>query len=165
MAQETERSNGEGTGSETYWEAYSDYQTVSKRVAHSVDEALDAYATLESHHLEGAQMSPGKAAQIRKRILSAALRLVVELEEEEESKNIYSDILERWRGEDEEDDGFIKQLRGVQLKDTMPSFLLQMIIDIRRAAWHLGYIQAGRQSRKELPDRTEEDARSMFEGS
>lgn len=163
MTSKSPQSN-ETPSSETYWEAYSDYQTVSKRVAASVDDALDAYALLDGAHQENAKLSRNRAAQIRQKILSAAMRLLVELEEEKDSKDVYEEILKRWKGGEDNGDGYIRELREHKLQNTMPDFMFQFMLDIRRAAWHLGYLQAGRTSRKELQDRAEEDARSMFSG-
>ena len=157
----TQNSDSEEPG--TYWEGYSDYQAISRRVAASVGDALDAYAHLQSVHREGAALDPERAATQRQKILSAAMRLFVEMQEEEDQGNDdYEDILERWRGPGEEP-GYIQKFHEHNFQSGLPGWMFQFIVDIRSAGWKLGYLQAGRRSKGELEDKAEQAARSMFD--
>lgn len=156
-----------GTESETRWEGYSDYRRISLRVAAAIDDAVNAYARLDSAHQEGAQIQPELAAEARARILGAAMKLVPELEEDRETVEIYDDILTRWRdGEDPDDDdspGYIKAINQTRLIDESPAWLFQMVLDIRRAGWELGYLQAGRKRDAGDGDPVEEESDAMVE--
>jgi hypothetical protein len=142
----------------TRWEGYSDYQRVSGQIARSVDDALDAYAQLDSAHMEGAQISPEFASEVRARILSAAMKLVPELENDRENVTQYDEMLVRWRGED----GFIKRLNSTRLQSVSPGWLYEFVLDIRTAGWELGYLQAGRTSVGDADNQIEAQATSMF---
>lgn len=184
----------------TEWEAYSDYQAVSKSVAESVATAIEHYTWLDSIHRE--QKTSPKSDQIalaRSGILGAALKLFVEMKEEHETGNEeYDDILARWVGVDELDsdtevtlgdvwngegapesngvapngnrqqngdvEGYVRAFQHEDLDQQVPDWVLRFVTDIRTAAWKLGYLQAGRRSRKEPEDPVEGDARSMLRG-
>lgn len=147
---------------DTAWEGYSDYRTVSQAIARSIDEALEAYAGLDSLHAESARVQPEQAAQARASILSAALRLVPELEADKDTNDEYEKILNDWQGEADDEDGYIDQLDEVRLQQTCPAWLYDMVLQIRSAGWHLGYLQAGRRVQDD-PDPDERQAKSMFE--
>ena len=151
------------------WEGYSDYRSVSQRLGRSIDEAIDAYAVVKRLHVEGARVR-GQAADASSRILAAAMRLVPELKEHREQKEIYDEILSRWLdGEETEgvgevpDEGYLTALENTQLHRECPDWLSQFVLDIRTAGWHLGYLQAGRQTEEEPEDPVEADVESMFE--
>jgi len=152
--------NGERTGE--VWEGYSHYKTVSKNVADTVNNAIDAYAYLDSLHNEHAPIDPGVAAEARRYILSAVLKLKAELERDRDEKDIYTEILTRWEDVDD-DPGFITQLHETELQSNMPGWMFQLMMDIRTAGWELGYLKAGRTAKGEPEDPVEDDARSMFE--
>lgn len=151
------QSNGRGS----YYEAYSDYYQVSQSVAKSIGEAIDAYATLEAAHTEGASLRPDEAAKCRRDILAAAMRLVTEMEQDGDEKEIYAEILTRWRG-DGESDGFLRELQQQQLNNGLPHWMFQFVMDIRRAGWELGYVRAGREKKKEPDDPAEAEALQMI---
>lgn len=170
--------NGDGDEATTRWEGFSDYQTVSNSIVRSVDEALDAFTILQSLHTEGAKVKPRQAARGRAKILSAALRLVPELRDDAPDNEQYREILARWLGDVEIDDetytadfseydgefngGFIDELDTVQLHTVSPGWLYQFVVDIRTAAWHLGYLQAGRTISESNLEPADEQARDMF---
>lgn len=134
----------EDDGDGTRWEGYADYQRVSIRIGKSIDDALDAYAELDSRHQEAARIPPAVAAEARSSILSAAMRLVPELEADRAVDDTpYDEILARWQGTGDRP-GFLQRLNETQLQEECPSWLFQMTLDIRTAGWHLGYLQAGR---------------------
>lgn len=62
------------------WEGYSDYASVSQRVARAIGDAVDAYAYIQSLHAENARIRQRQAAQARSRIVGAAHKLMPELE-------------------------------------------------------------------------------------
>lgn len=151
--------NGDGSEeTQTKWEGYSDYRRVSGQVAASIDEALDAYAAIDSAHAENARVSADDAAEARQKILGAALKLAPELENDREVEKQYASILNRWQGED----GFLQRLDSISLRETSPAWLRQFVLDIRTAGWELGYLQAGRTQRAEPEDPVERDVQSMF---
>ena len=155
----------------TTWEGYSDYESVSKRVAKSVEEAIEAYAFIQSLHSENARVQASRAAEAKARILSAGLRLVPELENDKETVEQYEEILDRWQTDDElnidaatpDDLGYIRRLDRIALRDECPEWLHQFAIDIRRSAWELGYLQAGRTVSEEEEDLVERDTEALFE--
>lgn len=145
----------------TRWEGYSDYQKVSIRVGETIENAVDAYARIDSLHTENAVVEPELAAEARARIKSAAMKLIPELENDREVVDFYDEVLERWQG----DDGYLQELREVSLQQSCPEWLEDMVIDIRRAGWELGYLQAGRTERvtPEDPDEAkQQEIQQMF---
>ena len=154
------------TTANSHWQAYGDYQSVSQRVAQSIDDAIDAYAQIQSLHQEGARVKSEPAAEARSRILSAALKLIPELEHD---KQKHSEILERWQtdgsvaSEDDDELGFVKRLNTVQLTRSCPDWLHQFVIDIRTAGWELGYLKAGRSVDEEPDDIEDRDTERLFE--
>lgn len=161
----------------TEWDGYSDYQAVSRSVAKSIDDAIDAYAWIQSLHRENVTVSSAPAADASADIKAAALRLYVEMQQEHDAGNDeYDEILARWGfdvndddGEDEHTigteaatDGLISALHEVELQSSMPGWMLDLVTDIRTAGWKLGYLQAGRRSEKRPEDPVEGDAREMF---
>ena len=152
-------SKAENTGTGTRWEGYSDYQLVSKRVGKSVHNAIEAYARLDSLHAEGAQVPPETAAKARSHMFAAALKLVPELRRDADEVDLYEEILDRWEG----DDGYLRnQLHNTRLQTGSPGWLFQFVLDIRRAAWELGYLQAGRERKGEPDDPLEAETNDMF---
>lgn len=151
-------------GESTQWEGYSNYQEVSKSMAESVADAMDSYAWIQGAHLNGAPVNAADAAHVHADILGAAMKLRVEMREEQERGNEdYDEILARWDGEDD-GSGFIRMLHEHELANELPGWMLQFVDDIRTAAWRLGYLQAGRR-REELPDDpVERDAKKMYQG-
>jgi len=152
--------------SNSQWQAYGDYQSVSQRVAQSIDDAIDAYAQIQSLHQEGARVKSEPAAEARSRILSAALKLIPELEHDGER---HSEILERWQTDgdiaatDDSELGYLQRLDSVRLTRSCPDWLHQFVIDIRTAGWELGYLKAGRSVDEEPDDIEERDTERLFE--
>lgn len=144
------------TGTETEWEGWSDYQRVGDRVARSVHNAVEAYAILSARHAENARIKPDVAADARAKILAPALRLKTEMAINDDR---FEETLADWQGED----GYIAQLREIQLQHQCPSWLPEFVEDIRKVGWELGYLQAGRTVKKEPEDPTERDTEAMFD--
>lgn len=66
---------------------------------------------------------------------------------------------------DEPDEGYLRELRDIQLQNECPDWLEQFVLDIKTAGFELGYLQAGRTvSINEDADPIEEDVNSMFNG-
>lgn len=145
----------------TRWEGYSDYQKVSIRVGETIENAVDAYARLDSLHTEKIPVEPELAAEARARIKSAAMKLIPELENDRDTVDFYDEVLERWQG----DEGYLQELREVSLERRCPDWLEKMVIDIRKVGWELGYLQAGRTERvtPEDPDEAkQQEIKQMF---
>lgn len=144
---------------DTRWEGYSDYRQVSGRLASTIDDAIEAYAVIDASHSEDAQIPRDLARDARASILSAAMMLQMEMKRErDDEEKPYDDILSRWEGEE----GYLRQLDDVQLRRMRPGWLHDFVLDIRRAGWELGYLQAGRTSSQEPEDPVEADAEAMF---
>lgn len=160
-------SSNDGNGHREF-EGYSDYRTVSNRVGGSIDQAIDSYATLAALHGEGARVRPQMAAEARRDIEAAALKLLPELEANEdatggdgddEAADFYADVLERWQG----DDGYLAELREQSLQDECPDWLYKFVTDIRRVGWEIGYLKAGRVTSEPDLEPDERAAAEMFE--
>jgi len=134
----------------TTWDAYSDYKDVSNRLTKSIDSAIEAFSLLDQAKQTGYKVPAKVMMQERAEIVAAAMRLRVELEAEAERDEEYAtDILEKWTGVGDEP-GYLTQFRTAPPGGTAElEFLEEFATDIRRAGWHLGYLQAGREQEKE----------------
>lgn len=144
---------------DTRYEGFSDYMTVSREIAETINNAVKAYARIQSLHAENAKVSEEMGAEASTHILSAALNLLVEIEEDKDTVDEYQEIVDRWTG----DDGLIERLKTTRLSLECPDWLHQLIIDIRTAGFELGYLQAGRTSTQEPGDPVERDTEAMFD--
>lgn len=154
MSSESEPQRG------TRFEGYSDYERVSGRIVMTIEDALEAYAFIDSAFTEGAPVSPEDARDARTSIMNAAMMLFDEMRREQ-ANNIdkYDDILDRWEGED----GYIARFHEHSLRrDGSEGWLHQFVLDIRSAGWKIGYLQAGRTAKESLDDPVEEDSEAMF---
>ncbi len=154
------------------WEGYSNYQEVSQRIGRKVSRAIEAYAYLQSAGAERADLTPNEYADARAYILDAAMSLKVEVEREAENEpanaedNIYSPIVQRWtEGTENAPEGFVNEFMQLSISTggAIPGWVFTFVEDIRRAAWELGYLQAGR-SVRDGDLGVEEDVNAMFEG-
>ena len=142
------------------WEGYSDYRLVSGRIARTIEDAVEAYAVIDARHSEGATVSPDLASDARASIMAAAMMLQHEMERErDDADKPYDEILSRWEGEE----GLLQKMDGIQLRKVRPGWLHKMVLDIRRAGWELGYLQAGRTGSREPEDSVEAEAEAMFQ--
>lgn len=161
MATSPDRNSGER------YEGFTDYQSVSQRIARSIDEAVQEYASLQRIHAENGKVPYDGAGE---RILAAALRLLPELEDQRETDVVYDEMLVRWKADEPVQDdtevevptsGYIELLMTTQLNRDCPEWLYQFVTDIRRAGWELGYLKAGRHAEED--DEFEKiDVRDMF---
>lgn len=151
-------SSSSDNGDETRWEGYSDYQRVSDRVARSIYDAIEAFAIIDSQHTENARVKPAAAAKARAKILAPALRLKVEMEADREAVEKLDQILQDWEG----DEGHLAKFSNLQLHQDCPSWLHEFVTQIREAGWEIGYLKAGRTTKKELDDEVEEEVKNMF---
>lgn len=146
------------------WEGYSDYQKVSVQNALTIQKALEAYSYVDSAHSSGSPVDPETAANARGAIKAALMTVLSEMRRERDSKEVYDDILSRWEeGEEGDDEGFIERFEKCDLTAESPGFLFDLVIDIRSAAWELGYLQAGRTTSKDTGDPVEREPQAMFE--
>ena len=150
------------TGAETQWDAYSDYQHVSRRVAGSIGDAIDAISIIDSGKVAGEKLTSREETDLRADVLGAVIRLQTELENERESKEAYDQILSRWEGEE----GFIEQFRALDVMNPQSEpWLQEFAADIHRAGWELGYLKAGREeTTREGGDAYDGEVREMIEG-
>jgi len=155
------------------WEGYSDYEVVSKRIGRKVSNAIEAYSVLQGAGAERAQLSDYEYTQARAKILDAAMSLKVEIEREaaneppNSDENIYTPIVDRWTdgGDENAPEGYINEFMAMSISNggRVPGWVFTFVEDIRRAAWELGYLQAGRVSGQEGIG-IDEDVNAMFEG-
>jgi len=148
-------------GPDTQWDAYSDYQHVSRRVAKSIGDAIDAISIIESGKVAGEKLSSREETDLRADVLGAVIRLQTELENERESKAVYSEILGRWEGEE----GYISRFRALNvMAPHSDEWLQRFASDIHRAGWELGYLKAGREEKQSRGgDAYDGEVRDMIE--
>jgi len=154
-------SRREEGGPETEWDAYSDYQHVSRRVAKSIGDAIDAISIIESGKVAGEKLSSREETDLRADVLGAVIRLRTELENERDTKEPYGEILSRWEGEE----GYINRFRGLDVMNPQSEQWLQKFAtDIHRAGWELGYLKAGREEKQSRGgDAYDGEVREMIE--
>jgi len=155
-------SQREESGAETQWDAYSDYQHVSRRVAASIGDAIDALTIIESGKVAGEKLTSREETDLRADVLGAVIRLKTELENERDSREEYDDILSRWEGEE----GFIERFRSLDVMNPQSEAWLQRFAsDIHRAGWELGYLKAGEEKEgKQSGDPYDGEIREMIDG-
>jgi hypothetical protein len=148
---------------ETYFEGYSDYETVAQDIGRAVRDAVDAYAALDAQHRQASRGRGNRAAtQAHQRILAAAIRLVPELKRDKDAKERLEDIHDDWVEENGEEP-YIERLKKTQLETESPEWLYEFVVQIREAAWELGYLQAGRTHKAENGDPEEQEPLAMFD--
>jgi hypothetical protein len=151
--------SSESSGRATRYEGFSDYHQVSQSVAIAVDEAVDAYAVIQSKHAEGERIQVTQAAEASSKLLGASLKLLPELEEGLGETDEGQELVDDWTGED----GYIERLKRTRLSNDCPEWLGEFAVQIRRAAWNLGYLQAGRTVKEDPDDPVEAETEAMFE--
>jgi len=154
-------SRREESGAETEWDAYSDYQHVSRRVAKSIGDAVDAISIIDSAGIAGEKIQPPQETDLRADVLGAVRRLQTELENEREQNDVYDEILTRWQGEE----GYINRFRSLNAPTLQSQpWLQQFASDIHRAGWELGYLKAGREEKQSRGgDAYDGEVRDMIE--
>lgn len=146
---------------ETQWDAYSDYQHVSRHVAKSITDAVDAISTIKSAKVANEKLSTEAETDLRADVSGAVFWLQPELEQERDSKEVYDEILSRWEGED----GYKRRFDGINVMDTQTdSWLGQFARDIKRAGWELGYLKAGSETTdRSGGEKDDSDIQELFE--
>ena len=128
----------------TEWKAYSDYNSVSERVADSIADAVDSLSTIAAKGVAN-ETQKNVETQNRSAVLSAVTFLRTELENERDSKEVYDEILTRWEGQE----GHLQLFRTMDIRQLESEpWLQQFAEDIHRAGWELGYLKAGREEKK-----------------
>jgi len=145
------------------WDAYTDYQYVTRRVAQSVGDAVEAIETIQSAKRTGEKLSSREETDLRAAVTAATIRLRTELENGREQNELYDEILTRW----DDEDGFIERFQNANLLTRRAEpWLNQFATDIHRAGWELGYLQAGREEKETSSgDAYDGQVRDMFEDS
>jgi hypothetical protein len=146
------------------WEGYSDYQKVSIQNALTIQKAIEAYSYVDSAHSSGSPVDPETAANARGAIKAALMTVLSEMKRERDSKEIYDEVLTRWEDGEDDEEGYIQRFEECDLTAECPGFLFDLVIDIRSAAWELGYLQAGRTVSEDTGDPVEREPQAMFEG-
>lgn len=130
-----------------HWDGFSIYSEVSRDIHESVGQAIDSYSAVQASHSEDAKVRRDDAADHKAAILAAAHRLLTEMEIEVERNSAnsqhYEKMLDNWVG-DENEEGWITQLYQTNLSQRSPDWLHNFVREIHQAAWHLGYLKAGR---------------------
>jgi len=146
---------------QTEWDAYSDYQHVSRRVSKRISDATDALQTINGAKTAGEKIKPPDETDLRADVMWAVTRLQTELENERESNEIYDEILSRWQGEE----GFIERFQTMSVIDQRREpWLNEFAADINRAGWELGYLKAGSETTdRSGGDEDDSDIQELFE--
>ena len=149
------------TGAETQWDAYSDYQHVSRRVAGSIGDAIDAISTIKSAKVSNEKLSTEAETDLRADVSAAVFWLEPELESERNSNELYDEILTRWEGED----GYKRRFDAVDVMGTQTDpWLDRFARDIKRAGWELGYLKAGSETKDNSGgEKDDSDIQELFE--
>jgi len=143
----------------TRYDAFSDFQSVSQSVAQSIDQAVEAWAHIHSLHAADQRVPGHEAAEASARLLTAATKLQPELEQDRDRVDEYDEILADWEGEQ----GYIERLKDASFVRRCPEWCHEFILQVRRAGWHLGYLQAGRQKTDEDEDWVEGPVDKMLD--
>jgi len=154
-------SRREESGPETEWDAYSDYQHVSRRVSKTVVDAAAAIHTIASAERSGEKLPSREETDLRADVMTAVTLVRTELENERDRHETYDEILTRWEGED----GYIRRFRDLNvINPGGEAWLQQFASDIHRAGWELGYLKAGSEKKSSSGGEKEDDGtRELFE--
>jgi hypothetical protein len=143
----------------TEYEAYSDYQQVSKRIGFDIREAARAASTIQRVDAEGSPAKPREIAKAGAKILSPALLLRAQLEMYEGSNDTLDRILDDWTGED----GYIARLKASDLLRDESDFVVDFAAQMQTVGLELGYLQAGREeTKREIDDERDHAVDEMF---
>jgi hypothetical protein len=151
----------EDAETQTEWDAYSDYQHVSRRVSKRISDAIDALQTINGAKKASEKIKPPDETDLRRDVMWAVTRLRTELENERESNEIYDEILSRWHGEE----GFIERFETMSVIDQRREpWLNEFAADINRAGWELGYLKAGSETKDNSGGaKDDSDIQELFE--
>jgi len=142
-------------------DAYSHYRTVSDKVHDDINEAVDAFSFLNSRWSQGIGLTPQSASSAKRAILRASKRLLYEIRMSRGASPELAKIHDRWV----DGDGWVRLLEDADLRTERPEFLSQMVDDLVRAGWELGYLKSGRIEREPQTEEseTEKQVSEMFE--
>jgi len=161
MGVDAEHDPGDAGGS--HWDGYSDYRTISLRMANTIADAIDAYSKLDAAHREGAPVNPSDAAQLRARIQRASIELIPEMEQDRDDVELYDRVLTRWKGGEGTGAGLVARLDETAFTEECPGWLFQVCLDMKRVGFKLGYLAAGRHE-SEPDDPVAAETNAMFQG-
>jgi len=153
---------GSSDQDDTRWDAYTDFQHISRRTSDKIFDAVEAVATLEAAKLSGEKLKPREETDLRTTVDAAVTLLRTELQNERDRSELYDEILSRWEGEE----GFINRFEAMNATNTRPEpWLGDFAQDIHRAGWELGYLKAGREQKETSSgDPYDGQVRDMFDG-
>jgi len=148
------------------WDAFSNYFDVSDRIVSAIDTATDVEAALRAKHMEGAKVRREDAAEARAAIRSAGQKLRPEINQEAGRGNKPFGEIERklWGEPPGGSKNLWRQFDQTNLQTHCPDHVGELVAELRRAAWELGYLQAGREESEDNVDDAEGQVRDMIEG-
>lgn len=143
----------------TEYEAYSDYQHISREIAHDILDAGRAASAIQRYHSEGGEYDPRQIGEAAATVLTPALMIVEQLKIYEGSSDELDKILDDWTG----DDGYIARMRATDFVREDPAFLQEFVRQMHHAGLELGYLQAGREeTTREIDDERDAAVDDMF---
>jgi len=152
------------------WESYSVFKEISSELHKNVNNAIKAYAHINSLDTSNMGITPQTAVKVKRAILGVSTRVFYEIQINRHVDE-YRDIYERWSGNkvDESGDiiekdsrGYILLLEQADFTQGPPDFLSQLMKDLVKATWTLGYIRAGVYKNAD-PDKPDAQVSDMFE--
>jgi hypothetical protein len=147
------------------WDGFSDYNDVSRRIVNAVDLAAECEATLQARHRERAKISPELASELRGGIQSAINKVYPEIEREADRDQIYKEYVEKLEGKEEAASGLINAFHQANFQTEAPEEINELVKVLRKAAWELGYYQAGRtEGKDDNSSDLDGEVRDMIEG-
>jgi hypothetical protein len=152
-------SKAEQKTEQSYFDGYSDYQSVSKDIGSAVADAIDAYGYLIA---SDGRNNRQKKTRAHGRILAAAMRLLPEMEQSKSVKPELEEIYQRWVGDSEAEQGYLEMLEDADFGRQAPEWLTDFVFEIRKAAWKLGYLRAGKEKTKQDQEIDTKQSEQMF---
>jgi hypothetical protein len=155
---------------DTQWKGYSAYKEVASQLHKDVNRAVKAYAHINSKSSQNVGITPQTAVNAKSAMLGISKRLFHEIRRNAKI-DPYTEIYERWSGDNVTEDGEIEEtdsagyvvmLERADLTNGEPEWLGQMVDDLIRAAWKLGYIRSGVDKPAD-PDSDETQVDEMFD--
>jgi hypothetical protein len=141
------------------FEAYSDYQHISREIAHDILDAGRAATAIQRYHTERGEYQPREIAEASASLLTPAYMLVEQMEMHRGGNDTLDEILADWNGED----GYLAQIQNTDFLREYPGFMDDFVRQLHRAGLELGYLQAGRETKNvEIDDERDAAVSDMF---
>lgn len=141
------------------FEAYSDYQHISREIAHDILDAGRAATAIQRYHNERGQYQAREVGEASASLLTPAYMLVEQMEMHRGGNDTLDDILEDWNGEN----GYLVRIQETDFVNEYPEFMDEFVRQLHRAGLELGYLKAGRSREKtEIDDERDAVVDNMF---